>query len=958
MSGSAPSDAFFCYNPNCVRGAVQKAFATESAFEKHLAMCPPCRSYLQRHFARHAVPPPRRASVGIVVAPSGVVKEAGMPDGSKKRKCVRRRDVVNDINPQFLLDAAHVIIQDHAAVKPPVLSGEEYAYDSDAFADNGNGWEDGCIVEEVPSVSLKDHKYMHMKDQKWTVDLLKILDNMNAPDYAYGDILSWARDASADNFTFNPPGGLSRSRSVDLLFQSIPNAHELLPSVISVDDVDAPEADKVVVFDFVPQLLRLLQSSDIMIQDNLVIDLECPLKPYVSPDGRLGEALSGQVYADAYNRYITCPHKQLFVPIIQWIDRTVVSGNDRFTLKPYMFTPAIFTESFRRKFQAWGFHGFLPKVKLSSAERKVLKRGDPVRGYHKQLRRVLDTFRTADDRLRDVKLPIGPTGSMTVDIVTCILFVIQDMEEGDNLCGRYAIHTSGCQRPHRACTVTYAKLDSHLATCDYLSADFINFIANSDDETVRQRWSQHSMDNAFNSVRLADPERGICGATPAETMHCVRMGMINLTTLLVLSNVPASKKAALDRLAIKFHKGHRQTYRKMFPTTDFSKGITNLTKISAAERIGLVFLFVILFQYEEGWSILDSCLISRGSTLRAVLELFESMLCFDAWLNQATYWKLEDTAEAKASFLASLRQLMQWCTTRIPRGDQGQKWNFPKFHELLHVVDDMIRFGASGNFCAQRPESLLKDAAKKPGRRAQKRHAGVNFELQSAQRLAQSFVIDTVHSRIWQSPGTADAGDPPADATATVVENSGKGTWGVITRVSLPTHPVTYHYPPIAWTSSTDHSRLIYPSALLHFICEEFGDTVRICTEFRRDVHTFRCHPHFQSDGPIFDWMLVDFEGYTDQYPCRLAAVVANDAFDPTVPGSSQFWLVVQSTKARLLNKSSALLSEWTWSPAYCVIETSAVIAPCFVISIDDDDSKVLETKAPHLWAAEFTHIF
>ena len=61
------------------------------------------------------------------------------------------------------------------------------------------------------------------------------------------------------------------------------------------------------------------------------------------------------------------------------------------------------------------------------------------------------------------------------------------------------------------------------------------------------------------------------------------------------------------------------------------------------------------------------------------------------------------------------------------------------------------QFDASGNFCAQRPESLLKDAAKKPGRRAQKRHTGVNFELQYAQRLAQSFVIDTVHSRFWQS---------------------------------------------------------------------------------------------------------------------------------------------------------------------------------------------------------------
>ena len=133
-----------------------------------------------------------------------------------------------------------------------------------------------------------------------------------------------------------------------------------------------------------------------------------------------------------------------------------------------------------------------------------------------------------------------------------------------------------------------------------------------------------------------------------------------------------------------------------------------------------------------------------------MLELFEGMLCFDAWLNQDTYWKLEDTDAGKASFLYSLRKLMSWCTTRIPtRDESGSKWNFPKFHELLHIVDDMIRFGATINFCAQRPESLLINAAKKPGRRrAQKRHEGSKYELQSAQRLAFSCMIDTVHSRI------------------------------------------------------------------------------------------------------------------------------------------------------------------------------------------------------------------
>ena len=81
-----------------------------------------------------------------------------------------------------------------------------------------------------------------------------------------------------------------------------------------------------------------------MTAENFAIDIANPLVPYSS--ACLGEAMSGTVYRDAYARYITNPQKQLFVPSIQWIDHTHVTGNNRFSLKPYLFTPAYFTETF------------------------------------------------------------------------------------------------------------------------------------------------------------------------------------------------------------------------------------------------------------------------------------------------------------------------------------------------------------------------------------------------------------------------------------------------------------------------------------------------------------------------------------------------------------------------------------------------------------------------------------
>jgi hypothetical protein len=189
------------------------------------------------------------------------------------------------------------------------------------------------------------------------------------------------------------------------------NAKQLLPSVQPVLTQKKTSSD-VIAFDFVPQLLRLLRNRRIMIQDNLVLDKQNPLQQCKSLNGNIGEALSGSVYREAYSKTVKHPERELFVPIIQWIDRTSVTGNDRFSLKPYMFTPAIFTEKFRRQIEAWVNHGFLPNSRALSAQNQIQPQGNNLRKYH--------TFTTANDRLKNVTLPIGPTGQMIVDVKTCI----------------------------------------------------------------------------------------------------------------------------------------------------------------------------------------------------------------------------------------------------------------------------------------------------------------------------------------------------------------------------------------------------------------------------------------------------------------------------------------------------------------------------------------------------------
>ena len=92
--------------------------------------------------------------------------------------------------------------------------------------------------------------------------------------------------------------------------------------------------------------------------------------------------------------------------------------------------------------------------------------------------------------------------------------------------------------------------------CIYLEVSDMDMIARSEDEETRKRWSQHKLDNALVHIQFAYPEHGLFGATPIETMHALRNGVIEKVTKLVLESLTASKKAAFDDLVIAFHNSH------------------------------------------------------------------------------------------------------------------------------------------------------------------------------------------------------------------------------------------------------------------------------------------------------------------------------------------------------------------------------------------------------------------
>jgi hypothetical protein len=110
----------------------------------------------------------------------------------------------------------------------------------------------------------------------------------------------------------------------------------------------------VICFDFVvPQLLSILQNKKMMSGSNLVLDPNNPLAMYKPQDNRLGEALSGSVYQDMYRRLVSNPSKQLLCPLICCTNGTQIDALSRFSVEPFLFTPAVLSHAARCKSDGW-----------------------------------------------------------------------------------------------------------------------------------------------------------------------------------------------------------------------------------------------------------------------------------------------------------------------------------------------------------------------------------------------------------------------------------------------------------------------------------------------------------------------------------------------------------------------------------------------------------------------------
>ena len=251
------------------------------------------------------------------------------------------------------------------------------------------------------------------------------------------------------------------------------------------------------------------------------------------------------------------------------------------------------------------------------------------------------------------------------------------------------------------------------------------------------------IDNVFNQIQMGQNVHGIFMCAVVDVMHTIQHGIIMYCLASFEKGMGIETLAKLNRMVIAFDKTCCQAICSSFPWTDFSRGITNLTKSECSEQSGTLFLFAALTMQVEEWHLLESYF----EDVEAVLGTMECLLCFEVWLDQYTFWDVDDTAGEAEKAEAAITSLMQLILKYLPR-EEGNRWKVSKFHEIKHMVRFIREFGAPRGYNASRPEEHHKAHAKRPARRSDK---NINtIDQQCARRIADTIVIDTMHSLFQQ----------------------------------------------------------------------------------------------------------------------------------------------------------------------------------------------------------------
>lgn len=354
------------------------------------------------------------------------------------------------------------------------------------------------------------------------VELASLLRNANTSIYVHDAVRDWVNKSVGEggaNFKEHPL--VARTTFLSDLNKRF-DAHGTAPIK---REVALPSGKKVtlVLHDFSQMLYSLLTDESLMIDENLLF---CDNNPFAVPPPKpekYGDVNTGSCYRQAYIRMCTVEGRDVLLPIILFIDKTVTDLHGNLSLEPVSFTIGILTREVRNQARAWRPLGYVQNQSLHPSEGGLGVSID----YHFMLKEIFKSLVEVQAK-EGIQWDLSYRGTVYhVVFKLPVLFIIGDTEGHDKMVGKYLNRTKMVKRLCRYCDTPNEETDNPFFKYRYVNqAEVENYLRTGNLEALKAM-SMHPLPNgnAFHTLLYADDKRGVHGATPAEILHMILLGL-------------------------------------------------------------------------------------------------------------------------------------------------------------------------------------------------------------------------------------------------------------------------------------------------------------------------------------------------------------------------------------------------------------------------------------------------
>ena len=823
------------------------------------------------------------------------------------------------------------------------------------------------------TISMMENQY---------IDLLKILNSINAPKHAYNDIVKWARNLNT-NLMAQP---ISRENLISSLSKKL-SLENLFPKMVALI-LPCGNTVQVTKTCFLTALFSLLSDPDLMQPQNLVFGNDIFRKFKIDNDNHVfNDVESGKWYSET--QYRMCKDgNDVLVPIILYIDKTYIKSKPA---EPISFTLGIFKRHIRNDARAWRELGRIPG-----------KLGDlvPNRKFpqNKLAEIKLNNWHSVCSfLLSDLKSAQNQNGlhwvmhNQKCKLQIPIMYIVGDIMGHDMICSRKSGHSKMMKGVTHSCNISRSNCGDPYAECQLYGSNDIRSLQSivqdmnkSNDEKnqailqLNQKGFYSDVKNAFADLDFGANPNGIHGACAICLMHTFKQKFPNVVTeiyFLIYSQSSKSKNRLLVNRSVTrlIPRLLRQSYRSFPILTSFTVSLLKPKyTLSANEKFARTFALFLFSMTTFGWTYPFKCKhrqIMNDIEIKRRISLLEETISIYYFMFSTDFKKQyigsgQQEIRAYMDRFKNCMEYFDYCPDEVggleeqpvDRDDDDNDsqssssteeetkpkkdhCTFPKFHYLTHVCAMIEMYGSSQNFDGGINESHHKYNTKSPGNRSQGRMH--TFDSQTSNNLVSNIVIDkaircrnTIHVGEVSSESPNHIGTKSAKSTTNIEINNGSSKFIITPNGRMK------------WTKS-DYT---IPEKVRTFFFSNVVDTlpnkqgILGFTELNYKGNIIRAHPSYNNDE-WYDWVQIQWQYQHGVYYCP-SKVLLFYAID------GDLYAIVHSTKVdettgqpmRNARKvweqrgSSDVVKFWTMESNYRIVSVGVFNSTAFVYNDYKDE--------------------